>query len=123
MAEESSTEQVLRRLFEQVSEHIETRWAYLTVTATEKISGMASDLIGAFTTFIFAVLMLFFFSLGLAWWLGDFINSRPGGFALTGLIFIPIGYFANRWIRPYVRERVIKSALEEDETENPNNNG
>ena len=123
MAEETSTEQVLRRLFEQVSQHIETRWAYFTVTSTEKLSRIASDLIGAFTLFVFALLVLFFFSLGFAWWLGDIIEHRAGGFALAGLIFIPIGYFINRWIRPLVRDRVIQSFLDEEETENPEKHG
>ncbi|MDO8367324.1 MAG: phage holin family protein [Saprospiraceae bacterium] len=123
MAQESDTEQVLHRLFEQVSDHIETRWTYFSIKATEKFSSIASNLVGAFTIFVFAVLVLFFFSMGFAWWLGDFIDNRAGGFALAGLIFVPIAFFVYRWIRPFVRDKIIESMLHDDLTENPNKNG
>lgn len=123
MAEEPDTEQLLHRLFEQASQHLETRWEYLTVTATEKFSKLAAELAGAFTIFVFAVLVLFFFCMGFAWWLGDFIGNRAGGFALAGLIFIPIAYLSFRWIRPFVRNKIIESALFEEEDENPADHG
>ena len=121
MAEETNTEQALHRLFEQINEHIETRWAYFTLVFTEKMSALAANLAGAFTIFIFAVLVLFFFSMGFAWWLGDFINSRAGGFALAGLIFIPIAMGVFYWIRPFVRTKIIHAILH-DEPEEPTTN-
>lgn len=123
MAEEPDSEQLLHRLFEQVNEHIETRWTYFSLTSTEKLSGIAANMAGAFTVFIFALLVLFFFSMGFAWWLGDFIGNRAGGFALAGLVFIPIAALVFRWIRPYVREKIIESVLHDNESENPVQNG
>lgn len=124
MTEEPDHEHLLHRLFEQLSQHIETRYTYITLSGTEKLSAAMAELAGAFTLFIFAVLVLFFFSMGFAWWLGDFLGNRAGGFALAGLVFIPIGALVYRWIRPFVQDRVIKSVLEEDEeTDKTNQNG
>ena len=115
--EESNNEALLHRLFEQTQEHLETRWAYFSLTATEKISGLAADLAGAVTVFVFGVLVLFFFSMGFGWWLGDFIGSRAGGFALAGLAFVPIGFIFYLWIKPFVRRKVIQSLLQEESNE------
>lgn len=123
MAAETDSEQLLQRLFEQLNQHIETRLAYFQLTSTEKLSGVAANMAGAFVLFVFALLVLFFFSMGFAWWLGDFIGNRAGGFALAGLIFIPIAFFVFRWIRPFVREKIIESALHENDSENPAQNG
>jgi hypothetical protein len=38
MIEETNTDELLHRFIKQVNEHIETRWAYFTLTATEKMS-------------------------------------------------------------------------------------
>jgi len=123
MEKESDSEHVLHRLYDQVNEHIETRWDYFQLKLTEKLSLMAADLAGAIALFLFAVVLLFFFSMGFAWWLGDFIGNRAGGFALAGLIFIPIAYLVNRWIRPFVRDKMIQAILDDDKTENPNQHG
>ena len=114
MSEEINDEQVLHRLFDQISQHLETRWAYFSVTATEKASGLAANIAGALVVFVFAVLVLFFFTMGFAWWLGDYMGNRAGGFALTGLIFIPLAIVLFRWIRPFVRTKVIQSILHEE---------
>jgi hypothetical protein len=113
MAEETDSEQLLHKLYEQVNEHLETRWTYFTLSATEKMAKAASGMASALTIVVFALLVLFFFSMGFAWWLGDFIGNRAGGFALAGLVFIPIAYLVYRWIGPFVQEKVIGSALHE----------
>ena len=117
MDEETKDDQLLHRLFEQVNQHIETRWAYFSLTATEKASGIASDFAGAVTILVFGLLVLFFLTFGLAWWLGDLIQHRAGGFALTGLVFMPIGFVIYKWIRPLVRTKIIEAIMQESATE------
>ena len=123
MTEETDPEQVLQRLFEQVNQHLETRWAYFSLTSTEKISGLAANLAGACTVFVFAVLTLFFFSMGFAWWLGDYIGNRAGGFGLAGLVFVPIAVGVYRWIGPYIRNKIIQAMLHEEVTEKKDTHG
>lgn len=60
MAEESSEEQLLHSLFDQLNRHLETRWEYFTLNATEKMSALAASVAGGFTIFIFSLLVLFF---------------------------------------------------------------
>lgn len=115
MAAEKDPEQLVQRLFDQINEHLETRWAYFTLAFTEKLSLIISNLAGVITIFVFAVLVLFFFCMGFGWWLGDLIQNRAGGFALAGLIFVPIGALGFKWIRPVVREKIIESMLEEQD--------
>jgi hypothetical protein len=115
MTEETSTDELLHRFIKQVNEHIETRWAYFTLTSTEKMSDVAANVVGAFTVFVFAVLVLFFFSMGFAWWLGDYLGNHAGGFALAGLLFIPISILVYRWIRPFVRSKIIQTYLQHED--------
>ncbi len=115
----TNTEQMMQRLFVQVSQHLETRWEYFSLTSTERISNFLANMAGAVVIFVFSILVLFFFSMGFAWWLGGAIGSQAGGFALSGLIFIPIAALTYRWIRPYVRTKFIQSILsDEHETTN-----
>ncbi len=115
MTEPSSEGPVLQRLIDQVNQHIETRWEYLTLTAAEKMSEIAAMLAGAFMLLAFGGFILFFFSIGFAWWLGDYINSRAGGFALAGLIFLPVALVSFWWIRPFVRAKIIHAILQEND--------
>lgn len=118
MAEEPNGEQLAHRLFEQINQHLETRWKYLMLNAGERTSAAASQMAGGMVLFVFALLVLFFFSMGFAWWLGDVLQHRAGGFALAGLIFVPIAYGVFRWIRPFVRDKVIEAFLHEDQPSN-----
>jgi hypothetical protein len=122
MEETSKEETLLQRLYEQASDHLETRWEYFTLNATEKVSGLAANIAGAFVVMVFAVLVLFFFTLGFSWWLGDLLGNRAGGFALTGLIFIPLAALVFRWIRPFVRTKVIQAILQNEPTDDPADN-
>jgi Putative Actinobacterial Holin-X, holin superfamily III len=110
----TNTEQIIQQLFTQVSQHLETRWEYFTLTSTEKMSKLLANIAGAMVIFIFAVLVLFFFSMGFAWWLGSVIGSLAGGFALSGLLFIPIAFLIFRWIRPFVRTKIMQSILTDE---------
>ena len=53
MAEEPNDEQVLHRLFDQLNQHLETRWEYFTLTSTEKVSGLAANIAGAVIILVF----------------------------------------------------------------------
>lgn len=123
MSEDANDEHGLHLLFEQLNKHLETRLAYFSLSATEKTAIISANLAGAFTIFVFAVLVLFFFSMGFAWWLGDFIGNRAAGFALAGFIFVPISFLVYRWIRPFVRTKVIQSILQDETIKNTHKNG
>lgn len=105
----------LERFTDQLIDHLETRWEYVVLVFTEKTAEISSALAGLFTAAAFGLLALLFFSLSFAWWLGDVLHHRAGGFALTGLIFIPLGAMAYYWIKPFVREKIIQNILQDDD--------
>jgi hypothetical protein len=120
---QSDPEKLINRLYEQINQHLETRWDYLSLTLTEKLSTILAGLAGAMVLMVFGLLMFFFFSLGFAWWLGDLIGNRAAGFALSGLVFAPIAFITYRWIGPFVREKVIETALNDAKNETPKDHG
>jgi len=103
-------------LLEHVTDYLETYYQLITVTLAQKIVNIASGTINAI---ILAVLALFSFgmiSLGLGWWLGNLINSRPGGFFLTGGVYLVIMIIIilmrkNKFL-PFLRNMLTKKIYE-----------
>lgn len=118
MSDESNSGPAIERLLEKSLQHLETRWEYFSLTVTEKISGAAAALTGVLIIVVFALIVLFFFSIGFAVWLGDYLGDRAGGFALAGLVFVPIAIGAYLWVPSLVRSKVINSILEDEDTDN-----
>jgi hypothetical protein len=124
MTQEPNQDSAFERLLEKGLEHLETRWEYYSLVATEKISGAAASFVGILIIIAFALMILFFLSISFAIWLGDLLGNRAGGFALAGLIFIPIAFGAYYFIPPIVRSKIIHQMLQEDEnTKNENPRG
>lgn len=123
MSQEPNQDSAFERLLEKVLQHVETRWEYYSLVATEKISGAAAALTGMLVIIAFALMVLFFFSIAFAIWLGDYIGHRAGGFALAGLIFIPVALVAYRFIPPLVRSRIIHNMLHDEHTQDENPRG
>ncbi len=123
MAQESNPESAFERLLDKGLQHLETRWEYYSLTATEKISGAAAALVGMLIVMVFALVILFFLSIGFAIWLGDYLDNRAGGFALAALIFVPIAIGAYIVVPPVVRSRIINNMLQDETTEDTNPRG
>lgn len=120
MSKEPEQDPPLERLFEKGVQHLETRWEYLSLSTTEKISGAAATITGMLIVAVFTLIILFFLSIGFAVWLGDYLGNRAGGFALAGLLFVPIAFAAYYYIPPFVRSKVIQNMLEDENTDNKN---
>lgn len=118
MAEETNQDPSFERLLQKLLQHLETRREYYALSATEKVSGAAAMLSGMAIIFVFALIILFFFSIGFAVWLGDVIHNRAGGFVLAGLIFVPIAIIAYMKVPGFVRSKIIQNILEDDDTDN-----
>ena len=118
MSDEPNQGPAIERLLEKSLQHIETRWEYFSLSATEKISGAAAALTGVLIVVLFTLMVLFFLSIGFAIWLGDFLGNRAGGFALAGLIFVPIAIAAYFWVPSLVRSKIIQNMLEDEDTDN-----
>jgi ABC-type phosphate transport system permease subunit len=118
MSAEPNQDSSIERLLEKTLHHAETRWEYFSLTATEKISGAAAAFTGAMIVSIFAILILFFLCVGFAFWLGDYLDNRAGGFVLAGLLFVPFGVAAYLLVPPFVRSKVIQNMLQDEDVQN-----
>lgn len=106
-AEKSNAEQ----LFDQVVQHLDTRWEYYSILAAEKSAELVSSVVRALVVAVLALQILFFFSIGFAFWLGEWMGSTAGGFALAGLLFVPLALLAYLVLKPMVRSRIIEAFL------------
>lgn len=123
MSQEPNQDSAFERLLDKGLQHLETRWEYYSLSATEKISGAAAAFVGMLIVIIFTLMILFFLSIGFAVWLGDYMDNRAGGFALAGLIFIPIAIGAYYLIPPIVRSKIIHNMLQDEHTQDENPRG
>jgi hypothetical protein len=120
MSTEPNQDSAFERLLEKALQHAETRWEYLSLTATEKISGAAAAFAGVLIISTSMLIVLFFFSIGFAIWLGDYLGHRAGGFALAGLIFLPLAAAGYYFVPPFVRAKIIQSMLQNDDAQDQN---
>ena len=118
MLKETNPESSFERLLEKTLQHLETRWEFFSLTATEKVSEAAAMFSAFLIICVFALIILFFFSIGFAIWLGDYMGNRAAGFALAGFAFIPIAIVAYIWIPPFVRSKIIQNIIEDDDIKN-----
>lgn len=120
MSQEPNQDSAFERILEKGLQHLETRWEYYSLVATEKISGAAAVFVGILIIIAFALMVLFFLSISFALWLGDYLDNRAGGFALAGLIFVPVAFGAYYLIPPLVRSKIIHNLLQDENAKNEN---
>jgi hypothetical protein len=118
MSQEPNPDSAFERLLEKTLQHLETRWEYYSLSATEKISGAAAAFVRILIVVVFALMLLFFLSISLAVWLGDYSGNRAAGFALAALLFMPLAAAAYYFLPPLVRSRIIHDMLKDENTHN-----
>ena len=103
-------------LLEHVTDYLETYYQLITVNVAQKGINLASGIINAV---ILAILGLFAFgliSLGFGWVLGNWIDSRAGGFFLMAgiyvVIMVAIILMRKKMILPFLRNLLTKKIYE-----------
>jgi uncharacterized phosphosugar-binding protein len=115
MSTETNEKSNAERLLEQATRHLETRATYMSLVAVEKGSEILASAARLVVVAVFAGLILFFFSMGFAFWLSERLHSQAGGFSLAGLIFIPFAVAAWVWVKHMVRAKIIQTFLDDDD--------
>jgi putative superfamily III holin-X len=77
-------------LVEHIGDFLESYYQLLTIKLAQKVIDVTSSLINSIILALLGLLFVSFVGLGLAWWLGDVINNRAGGFFITAGIFLVI---------------------------------
>jgi len=103
-------------LVEHIGDFLETYYELLTINVAQKGINIASAVIN---TVVLCFLGLFAFGLlsfGLAWWLGNVIESRAGGFFITAgiylLFIVAIIVMRKKVIFPFLRNLITRKIYE-----------
>jgi len=99
-------------LASHVEEFAETWYKLTVLNATQKATNVASAGITTIVLCTFGVFALLLGGIALAWWLGDLVESRAGGFLLGAgffaLIMVIIILLRKRIIFPFFRDLIIR---------------
>ena len=100
------------KLTEHVRDYLETYYKLTVVNVTEKASNISAGSFLALALCILGGLVLFFLGLGAAWWIGNAINNRVGGyFIVAGFFILLMAFlfvFRNKLIFPFIRDIIVR---------------
>jgi hypothetical protein len=94
-------------LFDHATDYIETFIQLKAVSAVEKGVNLASGIINGIIFAVLSLVAFLFIATGLAFWVGDLVNSRAGGFFIVAgffiIVMIVIGMMRKNVILPLLR--------------------
>lgn len=106
---------LIESLLERVTEYGNTSLELAKLRALDKTSDVVSSVIPHYVVFILYASFIFFFSLGLAFWLGEILGSTYFGLfviaALYGIIGIIVHLFMHTWLKNRICNYFIKQLL------------
>lgn len=104
-------------LISHTGEYLDTFFKVNLLKVGRKTTNVASAAISLMVICIFGFLVLLFAGMGLAWWLGDMINSRIGGFLIIAGLFTVLGtaliLLRRKIVFPYIRDTLIRRIYDE----------
>ncbi len=108
----SSTQNLKTHVSEYVNTYVQLAKAKVTQGTSDAASGAAIGI----SAFFFGLFFLFFAFCALAFWLGDVLDSRAGGFLIVAAFFLTIiiVIFAlkKKVIVPMIRNTIISKVYE-----------
>ncbi len=75
-------------LANHVTQYAETFYKLQVLSLTKKATDVTAGVLGAVVIGLLGVFVILFGGFALAWWLGDVIESRAGGFLLVAGFFV-----------------------------------
>ena len=99
-----------------IGDFLETYYQLLTVRLAKTVVDITSSLINSIILALLGFLFLSFISLGLAWWLGNIVDNRAGGFFITAGIYLVIivilVVMRKKLILPFLRNFLTRKIYE-----------
>jgi len=103
-------------LVDHVTDFLETYYQYIAINVAQKCINLASGAINFVVVIFLCLLIVSFAGFGLAWWLGDVINSRAGGFFIVAafylVIMIVMIVMRKKVIFPFLRNIITRKIYE-----------
>jgi len=98
------------------SDLVETYYKLTLVTVTQKATNITSSVMAAVTTLFLFMITLVFLGIGVAWWLGDVVNSRAAGFFIVAglfiLIMVLLVVLRKKIVFPILKKAILKKLYE-----------
>jgi hypothetical protein len=113
MDTEKETKPPTDTLIEQMLSHLDTRGAYYSIVALEKLATYSASLVRTLVVGLLLLQMFVFLSFGLAFWLGALLGSTAKGFGMAALIFLPLAALGWFFIKPLVFNKIISTFLQD----------
>ena len=118
--EKTKTEEGIKEtasdLVDHVTDFLETYYQYIGINVAQKSVNLASGAINFVIVIFLCLLIVSFLGFGLAWWLGDVINSRAGGFFIVAafylVVMIAMIIMRKRLIFPLLRNIITRKIYE-----------
>ena len=111
----NDNEKLIESLLEKTVEYGNTSLQLFKLKALDKTSDVASSFLPQSVVFFFIASLLFFFSMGLAFWLGEILGNNSYGFfivaAFYGLLGLVIHFFMHNWLKRVICNYIIKQVL------------
>ena len=103
-------------LAEHIGDFLETYYQLLTINIAQKGINIASAIINGVVLVFLGLFFIGFLGFGLAWLLGNVIDSRAGGFFITAgvylVIMIAIVVMRKKVIFPFLRNFITRKIYE-----------
>ena len=110
----STTEDLTRH----IGGYLDTFYQVSLLNVTKKVTNVASFAFSTVVVCVLGVFVLFFTSIAMAWWLGNVVASRTGGFLIVAgfylVVSIIIILLRKKIIFPFVRNILIRKVYEQD---------
>lgn len=106
----------VQNLKEHVGEYVSTYIEITKAKVTQGASNAASGAAIGIAAFLLALFFMIFLFSGLAFWLGNVLNSRPAGFFIVAgfflLVLILVFALRKKVIVPLIRNAIISKVYE-----------
>jgi hypothetical protein len=103
-------------LVDHVTDFLETYYQYIGINVAQKSINLASGAINFVVVVFLCLLIVSFTGFGLAWWLGDVINNRAGGFFIVAgfylVVMIAVIIMRKKLIFPLLRNIITRKIYE-----------
>lgn len=110
----------LKTKIEGLTHHLkdlaDTYYKLSLLKVTQKATNITAGILAGITTLFLFVITVFFLGMGLAWWLGNLLNSMPAGFFIVAGIFIiimvAIILLRRKIVFPLLKKAILKKLYE-----------
>lgn len=103
-------------LSDHVTEFVETFYRLQVLNVTKKATDVTANVLGSLVVAVLGIFVILFGGIALAWWLGDILQSRAGGFLLVAGFFMILALVLvltmKRLIFPKFRNMIIRKMYE-----------